>query len=279
MAKKTLQLDEIGYWSEVKLDIVRQYAKAYSTILASKAFIKGHLYIDAFAGAGTHISKGTGDTVAGSPVNALQIAPPFTELHFVDLDGNRAEELRRLAAGDKRVTVHNEDCNDVLLRDLFPQCQWSTYKRALCLLDPYGLNVHWKVLAEAGRMKTVEIFYSFMIMDANMNVLMRDPSKVSPEQAARMDATWGDHSWRDAAYRKSNDLFGEFEEKATNEDSAEACRKRLRDVAGFKYVPAPMPMRNTKGAVIYYLYFASPNETGGKVVTDIFNKYRDRGAV
>ena len=60
-------------------------------------------------------------------------------------------------------------------------------------------------------MKSIEIFYNFMIMDANMNVFMRDPGKVAPEQAARMDAVWGDGSWRTAAYRKTADLFGEIE--------------------------------------------------------------------
>jgi hypothetical protein len=38
-------------------------------------------------------------------------------------------------------------------------------------------------------------------------------------------------------------------------------------------------MRNTRGAVVYYLFFASPNRTGDKIVRDIFNKYRDRGIV
>lgn len=89
MAKKALQLDESGYWSEVKLDIVRQYASAYSTILSKQPSINGHAYIDAYAGAGTHISKKTGGAVAGSPVNAMGIRPPFTELHFIDLDGTR----------------------------------------------------------------------------------------------------------------------------------------------------------------------------------------------
>ena len=28
--------DEIGYWSEIKLDIVREYAVAYSTILSAQ---------------------------------------------------------------------------------------------------------------------------------------------------------------------------------------------------------------------------------------------------
>lgn len=126
-------------------------------------------------------------------------------------------------------------------------------------------------------MKSVEVFYNFMTMDANMNVFMRDPAKVTPDQAGRMDAVWGDTSWRTAAYRKREDLFGEFEEKATNEEIAEAFRQRLEKVAGFKYVPKPMPMRNSKGAVVYYLYFASQNDTGGKIVTDIFNSYRDAG--
>jgi three-Cys-motif partner protein len=197
-SRKTLRLDEIGYWSEVKLAIVQKYAAAYSTILASQAEFKAHVYIDAFAGAGSHISKETGESISGSPLNALQIAPPFTELHFIDLDGTKAKELRKLAAGDQRVSVHEGDCNDVLLRDVFPRCRYEHYRRALCLLDPYGLTVNWNVLAEAGRMKSVEVFHNFMIMDANMNVFMRDPNKVTPEQAARMDAVWGDSSWRAA---------------------------------------------------------------------------------
>ena len=138
MAKKpTVHYDEIGYWSEVKLDIVKKYATAYSTIMAKQPPIKRHIYIDAFAGAGQHISKATGDFVPGSPLNALRIAPPFTELHLIDLDGGKASELRKLTVGDKRVTVHQGDCNDILLSDVFPRCEYADYRRALCLLDPY----------------------------------------------------------------------------------------------------------------------------------------------
>ena len=151
MSKKALRLDEIGYWSEVKLDIVKKYARAYSTILAKNPSIKRHIYIDAFAGAGQHISRTTGDFVSGSPLNALQIAPPFKELHFIDLDGGKASELRKRTAGHERVTVHQGDCNDVLLRRVFPRCQYTDRHRGLCLLDPYGLNVDWQVLQAAGQ--------------------------------------------------------------------------------------------------------------------------------
>ena len=277
MARKVLRLDEIGYWSEVKLDIVRKYAHAYSTIISRQAAIKRYAYIDAFAGAGTHISKTSGSVVPGSPLNAMAIDPGFSELHFIDLDGSRTTELRRLARDDRRVHVHEGDCNAILINDVFPRCRWEDYRRALCLLDPYGLNVNWDVLKTAGEMKSVEVFYNFMIMDANMNVFMKDPGKVSDEQAGRMDAVWGDSTWRSAAYRKESGLFGDLDEKTSNDDIAEAFRRRLRDAAGFAYVPKPIPMRNARGATIYYLYFASPNNTGAKIVTDIFDSYRMRG--
>lgn len=278
MADKPLKFDEIGYWSEVKLEIIRKYAAASSRILSVQSSIKAHIYIDAFAGAGTHISKATGDVVAGSPINAMNIAPPFSELHFIDLEGSRTTELRRLAADDARVTVHKGDCNNLLLQEVFPRCRWNDFRRGLCLLDPYKLNVNWEVLRTAGEMKSVEIFYNFMIMDANMNVFMRDPGKVTPAQASRMDAVWGDDSWRSAAYKTTQDLFGDLEEKATNEDIAEAFRRRLEEKAGFAYVPPPMPMRNSRGAVVYYLYFTSPNKTGARIVSEIFDNYRSRGA-
>lgn len=126
-------------------------------------------------------------------------------------------------------------------------------------------------------MGTIEIFYNFMIMDANMNVFWRNPENVAATQIERIDRVWGNQSWRDAAYRKTPTLFGDVEEKADNEAVAEAFRKRLQEVAGFKYVPHPMPMRNEKGAVVYYLFFASPNQTGARIVKNVFDKYRARG--
>jgi three-Cys-motif partner protein len=271
-----LKYDEIGYWSEIKLEIVSKYASAYSTILAKQPFIRRHLYIDAFAGAGVHISKQTGEFVPGSPMNALLVDPPFRELHFIDMNGGRAAELRKLAGARQDVHVHEGDCNNILEDKVFPRCRYEDYSRALCLLDPYGLHLNWSVMAAAGRMKTIEIFLNFPVMDMNMNVLWRNPDRVQSEQVHRLDAFWGDDSWRKAAYRTDQNLFG-FLEKTDNDVIAEAFRVRLQDVGGFQYVPAPMPMRNMKGAVVYYLFFASPNEKGEKIIKDIFDKYTDRG--
>lgn len=272
-----MKIDEVGYWSELKLEIIRKYAAAYSQILAAQKRPLEHHYIDAFAGAGIHVAKRTRKFILGSPLNALNIQPPFEHYYLIDLDGERVENLRKVTKDRQDVTVYEGDCNAVLLKDVFPKVRYEDYRRALCILDPYKLNPDWSVVAKAGEMKSVEIFLNFMVMDMNMNVLWKNPNGVAPEQIARMTSFWGDESWRDAAYREEPGLFGVEKQKTSNEDVAEAYRKRLKDAAGFKYVPRPLPMRNSNGAIIYYLFFASPNQTGSRIIEDIFSRYRQRG--
>lgn len=123
-------------------------------------------------------------------------------------------------------------------------------------------------------MGSIEVFYNFMISDANRNVLWHNPENVRQSQKDKMTRAWGDESWREAAYRTQKGLFGDIEEKSTNDRVVAAFQKRLREVAGFRYVPDPIPMRNSNGATIYYLFFASPNSTGAKIVEYIFGLHR-----
>lgn len=275
---KGFAYDDIGYWSEVKLDIVRKYASAYSRIMSTQASIRKHIYVDSFAGAGRHFSRRTGSFVPGSPLNALNVTPPFSEIHLIDLHGGKVAQLRQQVGSRADVFVHEGDANELLLNTVFPRCKYEDFNRALCLLDPYALNVNWTVLETAGQMRSIEIFYNFMIMDANRNVLWHKPDTVPPAQANRMDRVWGDHSWAEAAYVERPTLWGDtVGEKTRNEAIAGAFRKRLEAVAGFEYVPKPAPMTNIRGAVIYYLFFASPNEIGAHIVEDIFNTARRKG--
>jgi hypothetical protein len=215
--------DEIGYWSEIKLDIIKDYAAAYSRILSSqKKPSLYHIYIDAFAGAGKHISKKTGTSVLGSPMNALLVKPPYREYHFIDLDKQKISSLEEIAGSRQDVRIYHGDCNHVL----------------------------WK-----------------------------KPEGVSAAQIDRMNRFWGDESWRQEAYVPSPQikLFGETEElKTSNEVIAEAFRKRLEKLAGFRSVPEPIAMRNTQNAVVYYLFFASHKPVAEGIVKDIFKKYKNR---
>lgn len=272
-----MKFDEINYWSEIKLDIVKSYASAYSTILAKQKTIKEHSYIDAFAGAGIHISKEKGKLIPGSPLNALEVIPPFKKIYLIDLDEERYDLLKQLTSGHTYVSVFKGNCNEILLKEIFPKVRYEDFKRALCLLDPYGLHLNWEVLLTAGQMKSLEIFLNFPVMDMNQNVLWHNPERVEEAQVERMNAFWGDESWKKAVYHQEN-LFG-WQEKVIDANTAivEAFRERLKTAGGFKYVPEPIPMRNKRGAVVYYLFFASQNHVADTIIEGIFDKYRDRG--
>jgi hypothetical protein len=53
------KFDQIGYWSELKLEIVEKYGAAYTKAFANTHNLK-KFYIDGFSGAGVHVSKTTG---------------------------------------------------------------------------------------------------------------------------------------------------------------------------------------------------------------------------
>jgi three-Cys-motif partner protein len=124
------------------------------------------------------------------------------------------------------------------------------------------------------------MFLNFPIADMNRNVFWRRPEGVAQDDIDRMNAFWGDETWRTVTYQPVMTLFGPEDEKfGDNEAVAEAFRERLHKVAGFKHVPEPMPMRNSKGAIVYYLFFASPKPVAHDIVTQIFEKYKNRGAI
>jgi len=272
---KGLQYDEVGAWSELKLEILKKYASAYTRILLTKNLHP--IYIEGFAGAGLHISKKTKELIPGSPLNALNIDPPFEEFHLVDLSRDRVDNLKSLTRDKRNVHIYNADANAVLQSDIFPKIRYSDYRRALCVLDPYKLNLNWTVIQAAAQLQTIEIFLNFPVMDMNRNILLWRPESAARENIARMNAFWGDDSWREIAYRKERTLFGEQEEKQPNEVIAEAFRERLKNIGMFKYVPEPAPMRNSVGAVVYYLFFAAQQQTASKVLTEILDKYRKEG--
>jgi three-Cys-motif partner protein len=117
-----LRFDEVGYWSEIKLEILKEYASAYSRILsAQKSPALFHIYIDAFAGAGMHVAKHARTFVQGSPLNALLVSPPFREYHLTDILPEKIDSLQDLVGNRKDVFIHQGDCNQILMDTVFPR--------------------------------------------------------------------------------------------------------------------------------------------------------------
>src|ERR1039457_2229270 len=120
------------------------------------------------------------------------------------------------------------------------------------------------------------MFLNFPVMDMNRNAIWRNPENVPQDGIDRMNSFWGDQSWQSAAYDESPQgvMFGQPElVKQGNDAIAAAFMKRLKAVAGFEFVPEPVPMKNQKNAVVYYLFFASQKPVAQKIRTAIFDKH------
>ena len=272
MAKAPFRFDEIGAWSVLKLDIIEKYGSAYTKAFNNRGSNLKKYYIDGFSGAGVHVEKRTREQIEGSPARALKIDPPFDGFYFIDMNKDKTAHLQTLCVGRTDVEIHTGDTNPYLQK-LLPEIKFSDYKRALCLLDPYGLHLDWEVIQLAGQSGTVDMFLNFPIMDMNRNAIWREPEKASVADLDRMNRFWGDETWRDVAYvesRQQSLLFEPDMEKQTNDVIAAAFRERLINVAGFKYVPQPLPMKNSNNATLYYLFFGSAKPVAENIINGIF---------
>jgi three-Cys-motif partner protein len=264
------EFDEIGDWSELKLEIIEKYGAAYTTAFVSRGRALKKYYIDGFSGAGMHLSRRTGQPVDGSPARALKVCPPFDHFYFIDLNPGKTAYLKTLCGDRRNVNIITDDATLYLTTKLLPTIQYADFKRALCLLDPYGLHLDWEVMRQAGRSRAVDMFLNFPVMDMNRNAIWLNPAQAPQGGIERMTRFWGDESWKRAAYAESPQ-YGLF---SPPDIVVAAFRDRLKKDAGFEFVPDPLPMKNSNNAVVYYLFFASQKPVAKKIIDDIFAKYR-----
>ena len=207
----------------------------------------------------------------------VKVYPPFDHFYFIDMNPDKTAYLMALCKGRHDVDIVTDDASLYLTRKLLPTIQFEKFNRALCLLDPYGLHLDWEVMRQAGQARAVDMFLNFPVMDMNRNAIWRNPGRAPRNGVERMTRFWGDETWKQAAYADSAQY--EFfsapgRVKQDNDAIIAAFRERLKKVAGFSFVPEPLPMRNSNNAIVYYLFFASPKPVAEKIIEAIFGKYR-----
>src|ERR1700730_6693365 len=105
------KFDEIGTWSELKLEIVEQYGAAYTKAFARTPNLKKY-YIDGFSGAGVHVATKTKARIEGSPARALNVKPSFDGFYFIDLNADKTDYLRATCGDRPNVHIHTGDANE-----------------------------------------------------------------------------------------------------------------------------------------------------------------------
>ncbi len=277
-----------GQWTAAKLECVRKYLSAYTTIMSKQPYRVA--YIDAFAGTGYWKEKRDDDPSQlafpellksdstgyrdGSARIALATEPRFDKYLLVETEPERADRLQALGAEfpDKAadILVIRSDANSYLL-DLCENYRWDRH-RAVLFLDPYGMQVDWATVRAIAGTKAIDMWYLFPLGVA-VNRLLRRDAKISSSIRRRLDMLFGTDAWFDAFYEVQERLTLEGPEACTVKtgtfDSiARFVNARLYEVfAGV--VPQPLALRNSSNVPIYLLCFAAANERGAPVAVKI----------
>lgn len=270
--------DTIGSWSLEKLELLRKYLQAYVTVLKNQSLIKGYEYIDGFAGTGKPKTRDEERYVEGSPRVALALATPFTRYHFIEISDWRIQKIEQMKRDfpDRKIAIYPGDCNRVLCDQIIPSLLWSSYKRAIAFLDPFGMSLEWDTLKAIASARTIEVLVNFPVMDINRNVRLKNKNRISEESRERMGRFWGP-GWEGEIFEERQGLF-EIETVLKPQSAKElGYRYQNRLLEIFRFCTIPVVLRNSTNAPLYCLIFAGHNKTGANIAEDIFGKFEKMG--
>lgn len=278
-----------GKWTVEKLERVRKYLCAYTTIFNKnpKAQKLHTIYVDAFAGTGYRTHDRNSDMnpplfsdeetqafLKGSARIALEVEPPFKEYIFIERDPDYAKKLFSLRdeflPRRGKINIINSDAN-AYLQKWVRSTNWRM-TRAVVFLDPYGMSVEWKTIQALGQTRSVDLWILFPLGVA-VNRLLTRAGPPSGTWAEALTRIFGTDEWKDVFYKKEKQLtlFGEeetYQKQADFKTIGEFFNARLKTVFA-DVAPNPLPLTNSRNNPLYLLCFAAANPRGAPIAIKI----------
>lgn len=276
-----------GNWTENKIEILIEYAKAYLTIMninASK-YNWDLLYFDGFAGSGQ--IQGDDDkstTIVGAARRILEIEQPrnFDLYYFVEKEKKYADLLRNETMPfypNKKVHVVNEDCN-VKIESLsrFLSTKGKRFK-ALAYIDPCGMQLNWKSLQTLEK-HSVDVWI-LVPTGMGVNRLLKNDGNISNAYSNKLEQFLGLSRQEIFSYFYKESqvftLFGEetimTKEQNAIEKSAELYKERLNSL--FNFVSEPYILKNKMNSIMFHFFMASNNKNASRIANQIIKKYNN----
>ena len=261
-----------GYWTEQKLSMLAAYLPAFTT--ASKRSPRT-LHLDLFAGDNRNLSRTTGEEISGSPRVALNTVPAFAKVILFEMPAQAARldaELRE-SYPDGDFEVIPGDCNEqvgpVLQRLTRDGWNWAP---TFALVDQQAAEIRWSTLEQLSRFKRsdrskAELWLLFAASMLPRGLASEDADAVE-RFADRITAMYGTEEWRDAYLGRLWHLLTGAE---LRDELLNLMRWRLEKVLGY-HVTHSFEMKNTRGAPVYNMVFATDNPTGEKIMNHIYGK-------
>jgi three-Cys-motif partner protein len=240
----------VGPWTKDKLKIIHDYLPAYLTA-TTRAIDR--IYVDAFAGPGRNVIRGTQEVIDGSPLIAMKATASngskFTRLFFIESDPSCVEELKELTSQDSRCEVIEGDVNQQL-----PSLMHRINRRAptFVLLDTAGIEPNWTTVAAIAPWQ-VELLINFPL---GMSILRNLDSLKTVSYFGTQECL---PILRGSSTRRTRLLLDLY-------------RENLKSL-GFQYATELERLIKTpSNKRLYYLTFASKVNIGKRIMDAVFNQ-------
>ena len=119
--RDSFQFDEIGRWSELKLEIVEKYGTAYTTAFAGDRGKALKNTISTHSGCWGSPFERNGTANRRQPCACSKVRPTFDHFYFIDLNPEKTAYLKHLCEGRKDVEIITDDATVYLIQKLLQQ--------------------------------------------------------------------------------------------------------------------------------------------------------------
>jgi len=271
-----------GEWTENKMKILVEYARAYLTIMKDRPFFK-LLYFDGFAGSGFIEKEKTYgvEVTVGAAKRIIEINDPrpFDEYYFVEKKKKNFDLLKTNTKDmypQKRIHATCGDCNKKL-KDLavYLKKPQNSKVRTLAYIDPCGMQVEWSAIES---LKGLPIDMWILVPTGmGVNRLLTTNGRISSAWLQRLEIFLGmtTAEIEGRFYKKSATLFDNItnvqKEKDAIDKSATIYQSRLKEI--FECVSRPYELKNSTKGIMYHLFLTSNNKAAEKIANDIVSKY------
>jgi len=294
-----------GAWTEEKLDAFEKYVKAYLTIMKKYATENDWklFYFDAFAGSGSREAipedvgdieatlfgdeeiveiaeqtsyKGAAERVLGINVDGFS----FDYYYFVDKDEKSLQALEGKLKGKfpnktNCIAFKPGDANERIL-ELVNYAKNHPKCAALVLLDPFGMQLSWETIRVLKEIKHIDLWILVPSGVIINRLLTRSGKILCPE---RMEKSFGIpiDEIQNYFYEQVTEysLFGEITRQQKRDNTIHRIAQLYLDLLGKEFAHAiqePLVLRNSTNCPIFHFVFASHNEIGVKIASEIVGK-------
>jgi three-Cys-motif partner protein len=263
------------WWSEVKLQILKDYLQGFTRAVRGRS--REAICLDLFAGTYDNVRRHSPGTFPGSARIALEADPAFTRLALFELPEQAASlqaAIRTAHPGDDRWRVFSGDCNTTLPSALawLEPVRWAP---TFAFLDPRGLQVAWttiEALAKWRADKKTKVEQWILLPEPALARVLGLQGARGRRSAERLDRLYGTHDWIAIHHLRRNEAITPEEMRA---EFVNLLRWRLEEDLGYSTTHA-LQIVNTAGHPVYTLVFATDSSPGDRIMAHVYDSAATR---